>query len=103
MPIEESITHIFQVRWSQILKVRDCLYSVKHGTNQSMLLLNGENDQRVLTLSMTMEALEAARREMAWCDAATMGRIDILKYAHRSPQVPLLKKRPSEYMHPNPI
>ena len=82
MPIEESITHFFQARWSQILKLRDCLFSVKHGTNQSMLLLNGENGQSVLTLSIPLEALEAAQREMARCDAATMGRIDILKYGN---------------------
>ncbi len=82
MPIEESITHFFQAQWSQILKLRDCLFSVKHGTNQSMLLLSDGDNQRVSTLSMTLEALEAAQREMARCDAATMGRIDILKYGN---------------------
>ena len=28
-----------------------------------------------------------------------MGQIDILKYGNRSPQAPLLKKKPSEYMN----
>lgn len=61
MPIEESNTDFFQARWSQILKLRDCLFSVKHGTNRSMLLLNGDNDQGVLTLSITLEALETTQ------------------------------------------
>ncbi len=61
MPIEESITHFFRARWSQILKLRDCLFSVKHGTNQRLLLLNGENDQGVLTLPITLEALETTQ------------------------------------------
>ncbi len=61
MPIEESMAHFFQARWSHILKLRDCLFSVKHGTNQSMLLLNGDNDQGVLTLSITLEALETTQ------------------------------------------
>ena len=42
-----------------------------------MLLLKDEDDQRVLTISMTLDALEATQREIAKGDAATMGRIDV--------------------------
>ncbi|HWP56404.1 MAG TPA: hypothetical protein VNL14_00800 [Candidatus Acidoferrales bacterium] len=42
-----------------------------------MLLLKDEDVQKVLTMSMTLEALEAAQREIIAGDAATMGRIDV--------------------------
>ena len=32
-----------------------------------------------------------------------MGQIDILNYGNRSPQAPLLKKKPSEYMNEGQI
>ncbi len=42
-----------------------------------MLLLKDEDVQRVLTISMTLDALEATQGEIAKGDASTMGRIDV--------------------------
>ncbi len=42
-----------------------------------MLLLKDDGVQRVLTMSMTLETLEATQRDIARGDAATMGRIDV--------------------------
>ncbi|MGH7831710.1 MAG: ornithine cyclodeaminase family protein [Candidatus Binatia bacterium] len=42
-----------------------------------MLLLKDEDVQKVLTMPMTLEALEETQREIIKGDAATMGRIDL--------------------------
>src|ERR1044071_6920359 len=42
-----------------------------------MLLLKDEDVQKVLTMPMTLEALDATQREIIKGDAATMGRIDV--------------------------
>ena len=42
-----------------------------------MLLLKDDDVQKVLTMSMTLDALDATQREIAKGDAATMGRIDV--------------------------
>lgn len=42
-----------------------------------MLLLKDDDVQKVLTMPMTLEALEETQKEIARGDAATMGRIDV--------------------------
>jgi alanine dehydrogenase len=42
-----------------------------------MLLLKDDDVQKVLTMPMTLDALDATQREIAKGDAATMGRIDV--------------------------
>jgi len=42
-----------------------------------MLLLKDDDVQKVLTMSMTLEALEETQKEIVRGNAATMGRIDV--------------------------
>jgi alanine dehydrogenase len=57
---------------------KDCGYwnSVENRRN-AMLLLKDDDVQKVLTMPMTLEALEETQKEISRGNAATMGRIDV--------------------------